>query len=504
MFKQALVSVSDKSGLVEFLKPLVAKGLKIVSTGGTFKHLKDNGIAVTDISQLTKFPEVMDGRVKTLHPNVHMGLLARDFVPGDLELLKQHGLEPFDLVIVNLYPFEEAFKNRQKLNDAEMIEKIDIGGPSMLRSAAKSFPRICVICDPKDYSWISQKPELTLADRKNLAAKVFAHTSTYDSLVFKFLNPEWGPEFSLGGKQVMELRYGENPQQKASWYSLAGSSEGLHFSEIIQGKALSYNNILDLDASLKLALLFEQPVCVSVKHNNPCGVASDKDFFTAVEKSIKADPVSVFGGIIAVNRQVTGDVAKMLSAIFLECVIAPDYTQEALKVFENKKNLRVLKLKMDSLTASYDFKTVLGGFLLQSADTKWGNTADWDFKNQKIDDSVLSDLVFGEKVCGSLKSNSIAIVKDGQTLGLGMGQVNRVEAVQHAIDRMKTHHGEIKNTVLISDAFFPFPDSIEIAAKAHVKYILQPGGSVKDNEVLAAAERLGITMILSQNRHFRH
>lgn len=504
MFKRALVSVSDKSGLIEFLRPLAAQGLEVVSTGGTYKHLRESGIPVMDVSELTNFPEVMGGRVKTLHPSIHMSLLARESVSEDYELLEKHHLKPFDLVIVNLYPFEEAFKNRHQLSENEVIEKIDIGGPSMLRSAAKNFSRICVVCDPADYHWIHEKKSLTFEDRKKLAAKVFAHTSTYDSLISKHLDPDWGLEYSMGGKAVMELRYGENPQQKAKWYQQAGMKDGLQSAKIIQGKALSYNNILDLDAALRLCLLFDKPVCVAVKHNNPCGVATGDDVLLAAEKALHSDPVSVFGGIIAINRTVDDTIAKLLSGVFLECVIAPEFTESALSTLSAKKNLRLLQIDFSNLQSPTEVKSILGGFLLQTSDDQWGEIFKKETVSKNLPPAVLQDMLFGEKVCGALKSNAIAIVKNGQTLGLGMGQVNRVEAVQHAIQRMEQHHGVVKDTVLVSDAFFPFADSIEIAAKAHVKYILQPGGSVKDNEVVSAAEKLGVTMILSQVRHFKH
>lgn len=507
MFKNALVSVSDKTGLVAFLKPYVANGLRVVSTGGTAEHLKENGIPVVDISEQTGFPEVMGGRVKTLHPHVHMAILSRVDFPEDDVLLKEKGLAPFDLVICNLYPFEEAVK--KKSPPKELIEKIDIGGPTVLRASAKNFNRICVLCDPTDYMWVSGKADLTESDRKLLAAKVFAHVSSYDSLVAQELGAGWGAEFSMGGHQVMELRYGENPQQKAGWYRLMANSKGLHTSEVLQGKALSYNNILDLDAASSLVQNLSRemklPSAVIVKHNNACGAAVDADSVQALEKALKADPVSAFGGIVALNFEIGLMHAELLQSLFLECIVAPAITSDALKIFEKKKNLRILKWPhIAEASQSWEAKTVNGGFLLQERDVVRSGHSHWNFHGEKPSDAILKDLLFGERVCASLKSNAIAIVKNGQTLGLGMGQVNRVDSVRQSLERMKTHFGDQKETVLISDAFFPFPDSIEVAAKAGVKWVLQPGGSLKDAEVLKAAQDLKVNMIISGDRHFKH
>lgn len=362
MFKNALVSVSNKSGLIEFLQPLVAKGLRIVSTGGTARHLMDAGFKVVDVSEQTGFPEVMDGRVKTLHPKIHMPILARANVSSDLSLLNEENLSPFDLVLVNLYPFGEAL--RKDRSQEEQIEFIDIGGPSLLRAAAKNFSRVAAVCDPKDYEWISGKSELTLKDRQRLAAKVFAHTSSYDAIISRYLGADQTyEEFSLGGQLVSPLRYGENPQQLAGWYSLASSKSGLHQAEILQGKALSYNNILDLDAACETLREFSEPACVAVKHNNPCGVAMGSSTFEAVIGSLKADPVSVFGGIVAINGKVDGDIALKLSEVFLECVVAPDFSPEALGIFSKKKNLRLLKWpQIIDRTSELKVKTVRGGF----------------------------------------------------------------------------------------------------------------------------------------------
>lgn len=508
MFKNALISVSDKTGLLDFVKPLHKKGMRIVSTGGTAQYLKDNQIQVVDVSEQTGFPEVMGGRVKTLHPNVHMPILSRQNHPEDFELLKSKGLEPFDLVICNLYPFENAVL--ANVSGEDLIEKIDIGGPTVLRASAKNFSQVTVVCDPSDYSWILEKEKLELADRKKLAAKVFAHCSSYDSLVARELGAGWGTEFSLGGHKVMDLRYGENPQQSASWYRLMADSSGLHSAEIIQGKALSYNNILDLDAASGLVQslvqsFLDQAIVVAVKHNNPCGVGISKNSSEAMNKALKADPISVFGGIIACNRTVERTEAEVLSQLFLECIVAPDFSKEALQIFAAKKNLRILKWPyISKASAGFEAKTVNGGLLLQSKDQFPADVAHWVMHGGQPSSEILQDLIFAEKVCASLKSNAIALVKDGQTVGLGMGQVNRVDAVKHAIERMRTHFGLLENVVMASDAFFPFADSVQVAAEAGVKWIIQPGGSLKDAEVLTAAKDLNIKMVISGNRHFKH
>jgi phosphoribosylaminoimidazolecarboxamide formyltransferase/IMP cyclohydrolase len=503
MFKNALISVSDKNGLLEFVRPLVARGMRVVSTGGTYEFLKKNSIPVIEISEQTKFPEVMGGRVKTLHPMVHMGLLSREGNTEDQKILQQHGLENFDLLVCNLYPFEESVV--KGLQGQELIEKIDIGGPSMLRSAAKNFQRLTVVCDPKDYLTVQSQPN-TLEARKKLAAKVFAHTAAYDSLVAKELGAGWGDEFSIGGHNVIELRYGENPQQNARWYREIGNSSGLHSAEVVQGKPLSYNNILDLDAAVNLASKLPGQACVAVKHNNPCGVGChETDTHQAVLLALKADPISVFGGIVAINAMVTSAIANSLNEIFLECIVAPEFSPEALEIFAKKKNLRILKMpNFQKAERQFDLRGVLGGFLIQQADNLASDENNWKFLGKKPDTQILKDLRFAEIVCSSLKSNSIAIVKNEQSLGLGMGQVNRVEAVNHAIERMKKHHGQIQNVVMASDAFFPFADSIEVAANAGIKWILQPGGSIKDEEVINKAKELGIEMVLTGTRHFRH
>lgn len=505
-FKNALVSCSDKSGLVEFLKPLVEDGLRVVSTGGTAKTLKDAGIPVVEVSEQTGFPEVMGGRVKTLHPKVHMALLARPNHAEDQSVLSSYEIHEFDLVIGNLYPFKEALK--KSLEPPEQIEFIDIGGPSFLRAAAKNFERITVICDPEDYKELLSKNELSVKDRKNLAAKVFSHTSAYDSVISSYLlNESWGKQWSLAGDLVNQLRYGENPQQKASWYKLSDGHSGLHDAVKIQGKELSYNNILDLQAAVSALRSFNSmgAVSVAVKHNNPCGVGCSKSREEAVEKSLKADPVSVFGGIVALNQPVNGAMAKMLTSLFLECIVAPSFDPDAKQLFKLKKNLRVLEWSgITGGIKNSTVKTVDGGFVVQSQDCVdvWDDS--WKVIGPEVNNDDKSLFEFSWKVAAHLKSNSIAICSKDQSLGLGMGQVNRVDAVDQAIQRWKTHHGAVTHVALASDAFFPFSDSLELAHRAGIKKVIQPGGSIKDGDVVKKAEELGVQMVLTGKRHFFH
>lgn len=508
MFQRILTSVSDKTGLVSFLSPFAENGAKIISSGGTAKTLRESGLAVTDVSDYTGFPECMDGRVKTLHPKVHMGLLYRPSIEEDLDLLTQHEVVPFDLVVVNLYPFEQAQK--KGVSGKDLIEFIDVGGPSMLRAAAKNFENICVVCDPGDYAWIARKDgQLTIEDRKYLAAKVFQWTSTYDQMIAQNFYNELEKErdtsvpFLLKGDIFSSLRYGENPHQSAKWYRTQDT--GLHQASVLQGKALSYNNILDLQAACSTVRQFQLPTAVAIKHNNPCAVASDKNSVTSLQKCLMADPVSVFGGIVACNFPLNETHAQKLSEIFLECVIAPEISTEALSIFSNKKNLRVLTWsELMSFSSTYDLKGVDGGLLVQESDRVSADTSQWKFIDETPSNEVIDELLFAWKVCASLKSNAISVCKNGQTLGLGMGQVNRVDAVRQALLRAKEHHPSQKNLILASDAFFPFPDSVEIAAQSGVEWIVQPGGSVKDDEVIAAVKKHGLKMVFTGQRHFRH
>jgi phosphoribosylaminoimidazolecarboxamide formyltransferase/IMP cyclohydrolase len=501
-YKNALISVSDKTGLVEFIKPLYDKGLRLLSTGGTAKALRDAGMKVTDVSEQTGFPEVMDGRVKTLHPNIHMALLARGGNKEDEELLKKSGLERIDLLIVNLYPFEQTLAT--KAAKADLIENIDIGGPSLLRGASKNFDQVTVIVDPQDYKTCAQGTDYET--RQRLAAKAFAHVSSYDAMISQALAPgETFPNFSLGGTLIQSLRYGENPHQKAQWYKRRGAQTGWHDSKVLQGKELSYNNLLDLESALGLIREFDQPSAVAVKHNNPCGAASASSLETAVERCLASDPVSVFGGIIAVNQEVSANAAEALGKIFLECIVAPKFSPQALEIFSKKKNLRLLE--WPELGIRDDFwkvTTIQGGFLVQEPDKVHIWNPEWKILGEQPSPELRADLSFAWAVCAHLKSNAIAIAEGKQSLGLGMGQTNRVDSVDLAVTRMQKFHPKHKTPVLASDAFFPFSDSIDLIHKAGIRWVIQPGGSIKDEEVFARAKELGVNLVLTGQRHFRH
>lgn len=513
IFKRALVSTSDKTGLVDFLQPLSKSGCEIVSTGGTSKYLRENGIPVKEVAEVTGFPEVMDGRVRTLHPKIHMGLLARSFVPEDFKLLKEHGVTPFDLVVVNLYPFAQALA--KGLEGDELIEQIDIGGPSLLRAAAKSFERLTVVCEPTDYKEILSRAEEKTLDktyRQHLAAKVFAHCSKYDSLIAAVLGSDGEKDadlpshFDLHLDKKMSLRYGENPQQKAGFYSgLQGHPLSLNSADQKQGKELSYNNILDLEAAVSVVSEFEKPACVIIKHNTPCGVAVEKTIKDAYDKAFQADSVSAFGGIVALNRPVEEDLAQLLSGPFLECVIAPAFSEGALKALSVKKNLRLLSLPplaKSDFKPWIEFKSLRGGFLVQMADEPMHWSADWKIIGPAPSEEMKNALLFAQRVVKHVKSNAIVIASGLQTIGICGGQTNRIDSVKMAIERAK--QSKSQNWVLASDAFFPFRDSVDLAVKSGIKWIIQPGGSLRDQEVEAAARDHGITMVLTGKRHFRH
>lgn len=530
MFKNALVSVFDKENIYPFVEAFSKKGMKILSTGGTSSHLKEKGLSIIDVAEQTKFKEVMGNRIKTLHPFVHMCLLAREDCPEDFELLKHYKLEPIDLLVVNLYPFH---KRALGLNEREQADWIDIGGPTLLRAAAKNYFRVTVVCDPKDYQWILEKKgNLTEGERKKLAVKAFSHVSLYDSMIAE----EWGrgikektkiqeeneenkeivwKEKSWGGVLVKELRYGENPHQRGFWYKKP-NEEGLQDMEILQGKPLSYNNLLDLDSALKTLFEFQDEICsVAVKHNNPCGVSIGSSVNEALRASLKADPMSVFGGVLVVNEPLDEGQAESLDSVFLECLLAPDFSKNLLNILKKKKNLRILKWPSLHTFVSarrrygsrsfLQIKSLLGGFLVQSwdqLDKVWDEK--WEVLNEKPSEEIKKDLLMAWKICAHLKSNAIALVADQKTVGLGMGQVNRVDAVDQAIERMKKFHPQIQNAVLASDAFFPFPDSIDKASKGQIRWIIQPGGALRDEEVKKRAEELGINLIFTRKRHFLH
>ena len=501
MFKNALVTVFDKAGLHECLKPLMEGGMRVVSTGGTAQFLKSRGLSVTMVEEQTGFPEILSGRVKTLHPLIHIPLLARTKKASDQQALEKYHLAPFDLVICNLYPFD---KKTHIQNDEELVEWIDVGGPSLLRAAAKNFQTVTVLSSPEDYGRIEEG--VSLEGRKKLAAKTFERLSYYDSLVAGRLTGQG--RSLLKGERVKILRYGENPGQKAEWYKQAFASGGLHQAECLQGRELSFNNLLDLEGALAAVREFNEPCCVSVKHNNPCGVACGTNIREALIRSLKADPLSVFGGIVAVNQKLDQVSAKEIAEVFLEVVIAPDYTQEALEILSRKPRLRVLKWpKMMSFAPmNRELREVSGGFLLQDRDqtaSQWNEN--WKIIGKEPNPKIKEDLLFAWKICAHLKSNAIALARDKQTIGLGMGQVNRVSAVEQALACQKRFHPHINDKiVLASDGFFPFPDSIEQAAQGKVQWVIQPGGSIKDKEVVQKARDLNVNMVLTGQRHFRH
>ena len=511
MAKRALVSVSDKSGLVEFVKGLQAAGWEIIATGGTQKLLEDSGVKTIGISDVTGFPEICDGRVKTLHPKVHGGLLARRDEPSHLQALQENGIEFIDLVCVNLYPFRETIA-KEGTTMAEAIEKIDIGGPSMLRSAAKNYNDVTVVCDPADYDTIlaeiNATGNTTLETRLQLSAKAYTHTAQYDCCIATYMREKAG----LNEKLFLEfdlkqgLRYGENPHQSAKFYA---STKAIPFSlasgKQLQGKEMSYNNIQDANAALNIARDFQQPFCVALKHMNPCGAAVAETIEEAWQKAYEADTVSIYGGIVICNRTITKEIALGMKPIFLEIVIAPDFTDEAMEIFATKKNLRVIQVDMTPSSEAIDqYVSVNGGLLVQHLDTQIETiTADMCATKVQPDAATLADMQFGWNIVKHVKSNAIVVVKNGQTLGVGAGQMNRVGSAEIA---MKQAHaaGVTEGLILASDGFLPFDDTVALAAKYGVTAIVQPGGSIRDNDCIVKADELGICMLMTGTRHFKH
>ncbi len=511
MAKRALVSVSDKTGLVDFVKGLQAAGWEIIATGGTQKLLEDSGVKTIGISDVTGFPEICDGRVKTLHPKVHGGLLARRDEPSHLQALEENGISFIDLVCVNLYPFRETIA-KEGTTMAEAIEKIDIGGPSMLRSAAKNYNDVTVVCDPADYDTIlaeiNATGNTTLETRLQLSAKAYTHTAQYDCCIATYMREKAG----LNEKLFLEfdlkqgLRYGENPHQSAKFYA---STKAIPFSlasgKQLQGKEMSYNNIQDANAALNIARDFQQPFCVALKHMNPCGAAVADTIEEAWQKAYEADTVSIYGGIVICNRTITKEIALGMKPIFLEIVIAPDFTDEAMEIFATKKNLRVIQVDMTPSTEAIDqYVSVNGGLLVQHLDTQIETiTADMCATKVQPDAATLADMQFGWNIVKHVKSNAIVVVKNGQTLGVGAGQMNRVGSAEIA---MKQAHaaGVTDGLILASDGFLPFDDTVALAAQYGVTAIVQPGGSIRDNDCVVKADELGICMLMTGTRHFKH
>lgn len=512
--KRALVSVSDKSGVVEFCRELSALGVEIISTGGTKNLLAKEGVPVIGISDVTGFPEILDGRVKTLHPAVHSGLLAiRDSADHQAQM-KELGLDYIDLVVVNLYPFQETIA-KPNVEYEEAIENIDIGGPTMLRSAAKNHAFVSVIVDSADYATvldeIRAQGDTTLETRKRLAAKVFRHTAAYDALISDYLSKATGdplPErFTVTYEKIQDLRYGENPHQKAAFYRKPlAAVDTLTTAEQLHGKELSYNNINDANAALQIVKEFEEPAVVAVKHMNPCGVGVGNSVLEAYKKAYAADPTSIFGGIVAANRIIDEDTALLLKEIFLEIILAPGFTEEALKVLSQKKNIRLLKLGELKSAAdrekNYTITTIDGGMVVQETDVHSLDPADLKVvTNRKPTEEELKQLLFGWKVVKHVKSNAIVLAKDSMTIGVGAGQMNRVGAAKIAIEQAGD---KAAGSVLASDAFFPMGDTLELAAKAGITAVIQPGGSVKDEESIKVANEYGIAMVFTGVRHFKH
>ena len=521
--ERALLSVFDKTGIVEFARRLAALKIELLSTGGTAKLLRESGVPVKDVSDFTNWPEMLGGRVKTLHPKVHGGLLYRRHHPEDLKQAREHDIAPIDLVVVNLYPFE-ATAAKEYLPPEELIENIDIGGPTMLRSAAKNFESVTVVTDPADYSRVAAElesaKETTLALRLQLARKVFAMTSRYDGVITMNLE-----RLSLQGEKLVEvqqkggltervylalrrkqeLRYGENPHQAAALYVPAGHpATGLAAAKQLQGKELSYNNYVDLEAARSLVAEFEGPAAVIIKHNNPCGAAEQATLLDAYTKALASDAVSAFGGVLAFNHIVDALTAEEVAKLFVECIVAPGFADRAQEIFAAKKNLRLLQLPHGGLEHDKELqlKRILGGMLIQQPDL--GSIAGKELKvvtKREPTAAELADLNFAWKVCKHVKSNAIVFAKDRATIGVGAGQMSRVDSVRIAV--MKAQN-PLKGTVVASDAFFPFPDGVEEAAKAGATAVIQPGGSVKDSEVIATADRLGLAMVFTNMRHFLH
>ncbi|OXM50225.1 bifunctional phosphoribosylaminoimidazolecarboxamide formyltransferase/IMP cyclohydrolase [Amycolatopsis alba] len=510
--RRALIGVSDKAGLLELATGLHAAGVEIVSTGGTAKVIANAGVPVTPVEEVTGFPESLDGRVKTLHPRVHAGLLADRDRPEHVEQLKQLDIAPFDLLVVNLYPFTQTVASGASPEDC--VENIDIGGPAMVRAAAKNHNSVAVVVDPSRYEWVLERVAgggFELADRKRLAAQAYAHTAAYDTAVAAWFANVYAPADDSGFPDFTGaswergdvLRYGENPHQKAALYK--HWRPGLAHAEQLHGKAMSYNNYVDTDAARRAAYDFDAPAVAIIKHANPCGIAVGEDIAEAHRKAHACDPVSAYGGVIATNRPVTREAAEQISEVFTEVVLAPDFDAEALEILQRKKNVRLLKLPAITSPDPIEFRPISGGMLVQTVDTiaaEGDDPANWTLATgAAADERTLADLEFAWRSLRAVKSNAILLANDGATVGVGMGQVNRVDSSRLAVSRAGDR---AKGSVAASDAFFPFPDGLEVLLEAGVRAVVQPGGSIRDAEVIAAAEAAGVTLYLTGTRHFAH
>lgn len=516
---RALISVSDKTGIVEFTKELVNLGIEIISTGGTYAALKNAGIPAVEVSEITGFPECLDGRVKTLHPAIHAGLLGIRSKESHMEQLKEQNITPIDLVVVNLYPFKATIL-KEDVTLEEAIENIDIGGPTMLRSAAKNYQDVTVIVDPLDYEQVLEelkdKGNVTLDTKFCLMQKVFTLTAHYDAMIANYLktqrnDQEFPGTLTLTYEKVDDMRYGENPHQKAAFYREVGKIKGSLTDAVqLNGKELSFNNINDTNGALELLKEFTKPTVVACKHGNPCGVGSGENILEAWEKAYEADKVSIFGGIVVSNREINAVMAKKMSNIFLEVIVAPSYEEEAIEILKGKKNVRVLELKdieVPQSPSAYDLKKVNGGLIIQTIDSQLLEEENLKVVTNRVPtEKEMEDMIFAFKVVKYVKSNGIALVKDMQTVGIGPGQVNRIWAAMQSIEHGRELISEdiINGAVLASDAFFPFDDCVEAAHKAGITAIIQPGGSVRDEDSIKKCNEYGITMIFTGMRHFKH
>ncbi|WDV46213.1 bifunctional phosphoribosylaminoimidazolecarboxamide formyltransferase/IMP cyclohydrolase [Clostridiaceae bacterium M8S5] len=509
--RRALISVFDKTGIVEFSKELVKLGWEIISTGGTKRTLKEAGLDVIDISDITEFPECFDGRVKTLHPRIHGGLLAVRDNQSHVEKMKELDINTIDLVVNNLYPFKATIL-KEGVTHNEVIENIDIGGPSMLRAAAKNYKFVTVAVDPSDYDMIlneyKNEGDTSLETKERLAAKVFQHTSHYDTLIADYFNKKLNIELpdtiTLTFEKKQELRYGENPHQKAAFYAQIDKVEGtLIKAKQLHGKELSFNNINDTNGALEILKEYDEPTVVAVKHANPCGIGSADTIYQAYKRAYEGDTLSIFGGIVACNGEIDADTAKMINDIYIEVLVAPKYSNEALEILKSKKNIRILQLdninKNDYNT--YDAKKVLGGLLVQDRNNGLLNGELKVVSKTKPTQEMLEDLIFAWKAVKNTKSNGIVLAKDKGTVGVGPGQVSRIWALENAL---KQSSGKADGAVMASDAFFPFADCVLAAAKAGIKAIIQPGGSIRDEESIKACDEHGIVMVFTNIRHFKH
>ncbi|WP_221568289.1 bifunctional phosphoribosylaminoimidazolecarboxamide formyltransferase/IMP cyclohydrolase [Alkalihalobacillus sp. TS-13] len=509
---RALVSVSNKEGLIPFVEGLIEQGIEIVSTGGTKRAIEEAGLKVTGISEVTGFPEILDGRVKTLHPNIHGGLLAVRENADHQAQIEEHNITPIDFVVVNLYPFKETI-SRADVTYEDAIENIDIGGPSMLRSAAKNHASVTVAVDPADYGTILEelKANGAVADetKRRLAAKVFRHTAAYDALIAQYLTDmteeEYPESYTVTYTKKQALRYGENPHQKAAFYEVPiGEPSTIAKAKQLHGKELSFNNINDADAALQIIQEFDEPAVVAVKHTNPCGVGVGKTLAEAYQLAYEADPVSIFGGIVATNQEVDAETAQRLKEIFLEIIIAPSFSEEALAVLTEKKNLRLLQVEPKTIATQVQkrIQTVSGGALVQQEDHYGFDNADLKVATKREPtETEWADLKLSWQIVKHVKSNAIVLAKGNQTIGVGAGQMNRVGAAKIALEQAGD---KVSGSSLASDAFFPMSDTVEAAAKAGVAAIIQPGGSIRDQESIDKADEYGIAMVLTGVRHFKH